>query len=144
MQESWFHPCIGTIPWRREWLPTAVFLPGESHEQRSLVGYSPQGHKESDMTEQLILRASKCIFSNGLWVAGILRFRIQVCHSSIWASLSELFDIHKLPFPLQNRDHDTYFLVLCEYNQCIHEEPPWYIPRSSSPLFFLNVKFVFL
>ena len=31
------------IPWRREWLPTPVFLPGEFHEQRSLVGYSPWG-----------------------------------------------------------------------------------------------------
>ncbi|KAB0369215.1 hypothetical protein FD755_019220, partial [Muntiacus reevesi] len=33
--------------------PTPVFLPGESHGQRSLVGYSPQGHKESDTTERL-------------------------------------------------------------------------------------------
>ena len=38
------------IPWRREWQPTPVFLPGESHGQRSLVGYSPWGHKESDTT----------------------------------------------------------------------------------------------
>ena len=41
------------IPWRREWLPTPVFLPGELHGQRSLVGYSPCGHKESDTTERL-------------------------------------------------------------------------------------------
>ena len=33
------------------WQPTPVFVPGESHGQRSLVGYSPRGHKESDMTE---------------------------------------------------------------------------------------------
>jgi len=32
-------------------IPTPVFLPGESHGQRSLVGYIPQGHKESDATE---------------------------------------------------------------------------------------------
>ena len=38
-------------PWRKEWLPTPVFLPGESCGQRSLVGYSPRDHKESDMTE---------------------------------------------------------------------------------------------
>ena len=38
------------IPWRREWLPTPVFLPGELHSQRSLAGYSPWGLKESDMT----------------------------------------------------------------------------------------------
>ena len=36
---------------RREWQPTPVFLPGEYHEQRSLAGYSPWGHKESDTTE---------------------------------------------------------------------------------------------
>ena len=40
-------------PLEREWLPTPVFLPGESHGQRNLVGYSPWGHKESDTTEQL-------------------------------------------------------------------------------------------
>ena len=38
-------------PWRRAWQPTPVFLPGKSHGQRSLVGYSPWGHKEADMTE---------------------------------------------------------------------------------------------
>ena len=48
-----FNPWVGKIPWRRKWQPTPVFLPGESHGQRSLVGYSPQGHKELDTTEQL-------------------------------------------------------------------------------------------
>ena len=36
----------GRSPWRRKWQPAAVSLPGESHGQRSLAGYSPQGHKE--------------------------------------------------------------------------------------------------
>ena len=40
-------------PWRRKWQPTPVFLPGKSHGQRSLAGYSSRGHKESDTTEQL-------------------------------------------------------------------------------------------
>ena len=44
--------------WRREWQPTAVFLSGEFHGQRSLVGYSPWGRKESDMTERLTLSRS--------------------------------------------------------------------------------------
>ena len=39
--------------WRRKWQPTPVFLPGKSHEQRSLMGYSPWGHKKSDATERL-------------------------------------------------------------------------------------------
>ena len=40
-------PGSGRFPWRREWLPTLVILPGKSHGQRSLVGYSPRGHKET-------------------------------------------------------------------------------------------------
>ena len=40
-------------PWRREWLPTPIFVPGEFHGQRSLVGHSPWGHKELDTIEQL-------------------------------------------------------------------------------------------
>ena len=47
MWESQVWSLGGKIPWRRKWQPTPVFLPGESHGQRSLVGYSPQGHKES-------------------------------------------------------------------------------------------------
>ena len=38
---------------RRQWHPTPVLLPGKSHGQRSLVGYSPWGRQESDTTEQL-------------------------------------------------------------------------------------------
>ena len=45
------NPWVGKIPWRRAWQPTPVFLSGESHGQRSLVGYSPWGCKDSDMTE---------------------------------------------------------------------------------------------
>ena len=42
---------VWKIPWRRAWQPTPVFLPGESHEQRSQAGYSPCGSKESDTAE---------------------------------------------------------------------------------------------
>ena len=49
---------VGKIPWRRKWQPIPVFLPGESHGQRSLAGYSPQGHKESGMTERLHFTSS--------------------------------------------------------------------------------------
>ena len=45
-------PWVTEIPWRRKWQPTPVFLPGESHGQRNLAGYSPWGRKELDMTEQ--------------------------------------------------------------------------------------------
>ena len=46
-----FYPWVRKIPWRRAWQPTPVFLPGESHGQRSLAGYSPWGCKVLDTTE---------------------------------------------------------------------------------------------
>ena len=46
-----FHPWVGKIPWRRKWQPTPVFLPGDSHGQRSPAGYSPWGRKKSDTPE---------------------------------------------------------------------------------------------
>ena len=48
-----FNLWVRNFPQRSEWMPTPVFLPGESHGQRSLPGYSPWGSKELDMTEQL-------------------------------------------------------------------------------------------
>ena len=44
---------VGKISWRRAWQLTPVFLPGESHGQRSLAGYSPWGRKEPVTTEWL-------------------------------------------------------------------------------------------
>ena len=45
VQETGFDPWVRKIPWRREWQPTPVFLPGEFHGQRSLMGYSPWGRR---------------------------------------------------------------------------------------------------
>ena len=59
MQETWVPSLGGEDPLEKERQPTAVFLPGESHGQRSLVGYSPRGHKESDTTEWLSHR--RCV-----------------------------------------------------------------------------------
>jgi hypothetical protein len=50
-----FNPWVEKIPWRREWLLTPVFLPGEFHGQWRLGGYSPWGWKESDTTKRLTL-----------------------------------------------------------------------------------------
>ena len=44
-----FYPWVRKIPWQRAWQPTPVFLPGGTHRQKSLVGYSPQGRKELDL-----------------------------------------------------------------------------------------------
>ena len=53
MQETWVRSLGWEEPLEKGWLSTPVFLPGESHGQRSLAGYSPWGHKELDVTEQL-------------------------------------------------------------------------------------------
>ena len=64
------NPWVRKIPWRRKWLPTPVFLPGEFYGQRSLVVYSPWGHKESDMTERLTLtHRTRILFIDDLIVA---------------------------------------------------------------------------
>ena len=54
-KRSGFDPWVRKISWKRARQPTPVFLPGESHGQRSLAGYSPWGPKESDTTERLTL-----------------------------------------------------------------------------------------
>ena len=55
MQETRVDPLVGKIPWRRQWQSSPIFLPGEFHGQRSWVGYSRRGCKDSDVTERLTL-----------------------------------------------------------------------------------------
>ena len=86
MQEVWFDPWVMKILLRRKWQSTPVFLPGKFHGQRSLVGYSPRGHKESDTTEQLT-------------------------HTHSHFSLSVLSDLWRVPSALSN--NDTVLQTLC-------------------------------
>ena len=69
MQETWVRSLGWKDPLEKTWLPTLVFLPGEFHGQRSLVGYSSRGHKESDTTEQLILTVTGKI--SPPWTKGV-------------------------------------------------------------------------
>ena len=69
-------PWVGKIPWRRERLPTPVFLPGESQGQRSLAGYRPWGLKELDTTEQLTFSLSPV--------------GVRQCLAGIWTCISLL------------------------------------------------------
>ena len=78
MWETWVQSLGREIPRRRKWQPTPVFLPGESHGQRSLVGYSPWGRKESDMTERLhfhFSQFSRLVVSYSLWSHGLQQAR---------------------------------------------------------------------
>ena len=65
-----FNSWVRKIPWRWEWLPTPVFLPGESHGQRSLIGHSPWSHRESDTAERLCI--SSIIIESSLAALKIL------------------------------------------------------------------------
>ena len=53
-----FDPSVGKIPWRRKWQPTSVFLPGEFHGQRSLVGCSPWGSSQTRLSHWMCMHLS--------------------------------------------------------------------------------------
>ena len=58
-----FIPWVGKIPWRRKWQSTPVFLPGESHGQRSLAGYSPWGHSRTRLSDFTFTYAERYFMS---------------------------------------------------------------------------------
>ena len=75
-----FDPWVQKIPWRRKWKPIPVLLPGKFRGQRSLVGYSKWGHKESDTTEHILatelIRLYQFCSST---VLNDLKFRTRIC-----------------------------------------------------------------
>ena len=64
-------------PLEKEWQPTPVFLPGKSYGWRSLVGYSPWGHKESDTTEQLSLTHSLTASSRSSHIHTLTQYLVK-------------------------------------------------------------------
>ena len=85
-----FDPWVGKIPWRRTCQPTPVFLPGESHGQRNLEGYSPWGCRQSETTHRLreeVRLASK--------------FRVgRLCKQSVGAERALLRDVYSVEPPV--------------------------------------------
>ena len=72
-----FNPCVGKMSWRRKSQPTPAFLPGESHGQRSLAGYSLWVHKELDMTKRLSTQAGS------LRLSSTVRFKVAAQLSAL-------------------------------------------------------------
>ena len=98
------------IAWRRKWQPTPVFLPGESHGQRSLAGYSPPRCKESDSTNTftLILSCScslACTFNYSSFLS-------HVCCASLCTVPPPVSPQKKTNFTLI-----SWFLSLCSQHQ---------------------------
>ena len=81
-----FDPWVGKIPWRRKCQPTPVFLPGKSHGQRSLAGYSAQGRKESDMTQQLNNNKCVCVCVHTWHILGLQCLTLYACPRGITRS----------------------------------------------------------
>ena len=101
-----FDPWVWKIPWRGKWLPTPVFVPGDSHGQRSLKGYRPRGCKELDTTENLstdepqevpvteaqlwtlnVFVSSVYLLSGFVFIFGVFRERC-VCKGCAWCLFS--------------------------------------------------------
>ena len=87
-----FDPLVGKISWRRAWQSTLVFLPGESHEQRSLAGYNLWGYKESDMTE---VAKQACVY-----VHAYTHTHTHILF--LWRTLIHLYILPLIPFFLSS------------------------------------------
>ena len=102
MRKTWFNPWVRKISWRRKWRPTPVFLPEKSHGQRSLVGYSPKGYRESDT----------CILGinplSNVWFGNIY----QQSHLFLSFSLLDVFDC---PLYLLHLPGGYILLSLCVF-----------------------------
>jgi len=95
-RRPYLDPWIGKIPWRRKWQPTPVLLPGKSHGQRSLIGYSPWGRKESDRTQRLHFHFLFCRY---LIVVLICIYLMNGIFSyACWRSSVPLWKMFFIPF----------------------------------------------
>ena len=119
-------PGLGISHGEREWQPTLVFLPREFHGQRSLAGYSPQGHRESDTTEQLNTFTLRDIqiytFSDVCSIQVITRHSVQfpvlysrtllfILYTAVYICSSQTPNL-SLPTPFTSKNHK---LVFCFY-----------------------------
>ena len=122
---------MGKILWRSEWQLTPVSLPGESHGQRSLVGYSPWGRNESDTTEQLSIAQHKVRICQGITIRALKMFKIVFFSSKL------AFCIDGVLLPTKGA---TYIVWLwrqtttsCRaysWERSYRAEVPWILPRE--------------
>ena len=136
MQETWVWSLGQEYLWRREWQPTLVFLPGESHGQRGLVGYSPWGCKVSDTTQRLTLslaiiltwvihKGSEYAY-NVFWIYQ----KIRICK----LELCSLYYFTPHPSPLRD-SHSIFYLFIYFLSKNVF----YFLPHSSSSLFVTSL-----
>ena len=116
MQKTQVQSWVGKIPWRRKWLS----MPVESHGQRSLEGYSPCGHKESDTTERIALSLS----CNKKQKENLLLYnrRIPVLFPQIPTSTIQSFRKAETSIPSQDEVTGTRFTLLPETAKTENEQ----------------------
>ena len=103
-----FNPWVGKIPWSRKWQPTPVFLLRESHGQRNLVGYGPQGRKELDTRLKWLstVISSAISFRDCDWSLYI--FPVLWRGNSCWLNVSRFaWFLQKLLFSFHQRESGT-------------------------------------
>ena len=126
-RRSGFIPWVGKIPWRREWQPSPVFLPGESHGQRSVAGYSPWGHKESDTTKWLSL------FTSHVHKAASFGIRPITTHSHLLIIMMDVFCRCICCYvSLFVRNVESYFIYDGNNKKYSHTFWPWEFPKLST------------
>ena len=114
MQETWIRSLGQEDPWRREWLPTAVFSSREFHRPVSLASYSPGGRKESDTTEYLSIHIGPKAMDKGLR----------------WSPLT-LLEQGKGPSPCPTHPTQVTQSPLCQ-NACLTRRYPHSLAQSRS------------
>ena len=113
MQETWVRSLGWEDPLERKWQPTPVFLPGEPHGKRSLVGSSPWGRKELDTTERLSTISFYCCWSLRTtwswlctpWILTDRRWHVLICGRILSRTMPLQFSFLKWPW--------AYWTALC-------------------------------
>ena len=105
MRETW----VGKISWRRKWQPTPVLLPGKSHGQRNLVGYSPWDHKETQLSNFTFFLLRDFAFLPALFICVLSASSIRVLNVLIIVAFNSLFDNSNI-YIIAESDSDTCFI----------------------------------
>ena len=115
-----FNPWMGKFPWRKKWQPPPVFLSGKFLGQRSLVGYNPWSHKESDTTKLLTPSLSKLSQRQGSHLSTNGLFSLSASCSWSW-----IFTVTPNRYPWRGVYGDGLKAWLC------HKEPAFPGPLGS-------------
>ena len=133
LQETYVWSLVGKISWRRPWQHTPVLLPGESHGQRSLVGYSPWGRKEPDMTKRLTLSLSGSVILSLICILRLfwtlwnnIIFLISSTSLNLFIGFTSLLKVpicsYVLTFP--TRSFNIFFYLFWSHNVLIPKLHP--------------------